>query len=315
MTIAHPRIALTLGDPAGVGPELAAKILCSPGITEQCEIVVVGDPGLLQRAFDLIGKKSKTRIETIALSDALPSKAQRGAYLFEALKEGVEQCLSGQADGIVTAPISKAALHAAGHKFPGHTEILGSLCNTNPVMMLTGGGLRVVPLTTHCALTEVFRLLTIDRVISISTSVHNGLVRDFGIDSPRICLTGLNPHAGESGLFGTEEIDVLNPAAGKLRENGIDITDAIPADTAAYRAYGGEFDVVVCPTHDQALIPIKLIAFSKCVNVTLNLPIVRTSPGHGTAFDIAWKGTADESSMAEAMQLAIKLVLNRKKKR
>lgn len=310
-----PQIALTLGDPAGIGPELAARILCSAEFAGQCEFVVVGDPDLLERAFTLIGQHCKTKIEPIQLPDTNLTEAQRGAYLYEALKKGVEKCLSGVADGIVTAPISKAALQAAGHRFPGHTELLGSFCKAKPVMMLAVEGLRVVPITTHCALSEVPKLLTFDRVLSTCFAVHEALVRDFGIETPRICLTGLNPHAGEGGLFGTEEIDVLNPAAEKLRKKGIDITDALPADTAAYRARQGEFDLVVCPTHDQALIPVKLIGFTKCVNVTLNLPIVRTSPGHGTAYDIAWKGKANVQSMTEAVQLAIKLALNRKKKR
>ncbi len=315
MNESKPTLIVTLGDPAGIGPEVTATALCEPEIQQACRIIIAGDPDLLDRACNLKGKWGRVEFEPIDRVPEAPSLEERGAYLYAALKKGVEFCLEGKADGLVTAPISKAALAAAGHNYPGHTEALGELCDASPVMMLVGGPLRVVPLTTHCPLRDVPDRLTGQTVYDTCLAVARALVRDFGIETPRLALAGLNPHAGEGGLFGNEESDILNPAVEKLMEKGVDISGAIPADTAFYRAAQGEFDAVMAPTHDQALIPVKLMAFESTVNVTLNLPIVRTSPGHGTAEDIAWQGKANPASMIEAMKLAVLLAKNRKQTR
>lgn len=309
-----PKILFTLGDPAGIGPEVSAKVLCDDEIMDQCQIVIVGDPDLAEMAFDLVGLKRDVSFEKLKVGDKNPTPSQRGRYQFEVLKRAIEMTLAGEADAVVTAPISKDALYAAGLDFPGHTEILGKFCHCRPVMMLMGGPLRVVPLTTHCALKQVPELLDKKEVYDISLAVYRGLQKDFGIKEPRLLLTGLNPHAGEGGLFGTEEIEILSPAVDALLKEGVNIKGPVPADTAFYKAAMGDFDVVIAPTHDQALIPLKLLAFAEAVNVTLNLPIVRVSPGHGTALDIAWTGTANPSSMKAATRTAIEIVNNRKKK-
>ncbi|MCZ7586403.1 MAG: 4-hydroxythreonine-4-phosphate dehydrogenase PdxA [Deltaproteobacteria bacterium] len=216
----------------------------------------------------------------------------------------MELSAAGTADGIVTAPISKAALAAAGSPFPGHTEMLSDFTATHPpVMMLAGPDLRVVPLTIHVAIAEVPALLTRELVEVQLGIVHRGLRRFFGIEKPRIALCGLNPHAGEEGMFGQEEIEVLGPAIAALRKRGVDARGPFPADTVFRRAVAGEFDAVAAPTHDQALIPIKLLHFDKAVNVTLGLPLVRTSPDHGTAPDIAGQGVASPASMIAAIRL------------
>jgi 4-hydroxythreonine-4-phosphate dehydrogenase len=307
-----PHILFTLGDPAGIGPEVAVKALCDASVRDRSRITVVGDPELLDRAMTLCG--CSVDVETVFSRTAgkSPSAADRGKYLFESLKLAVQMCLDGKAEAVVTAPISKAALHAGGFCYPGHTEILGELTGAKPVMMLVGGQLRVVPMTTHCALSEVPALLTRQLVYDTALAVHRSLVRDFALAAPKIAVTGLNPHAGEGGLFGNEEQQIINPAVQSLKEQGIDVTGALPADTAFYFANQGKFDAVIAPTHDQALIPLKLVAFAEGVNVTLNLPIVRTSPGHGTAEDIAWKNQADPTSMIHAARTAIRIAQNRK---
>ena len=308
-----PRLLITLGDPAGGGPEVVARVLVDPALRDRCRATVVGDRKLLERALDLIGKRAEVDVDPIGPLGDQPDLADRGRYLHHAILRGLTQCLDGQADALVTAPISKAALQAASCPHPGHTELLGELCNAQPVMMLIGGPLRVVPLTTHCALREVPDRLNLEKVAQVGRIVDRSLRYDFGKNSPKIALAGLNPHAGEGGMFGTEEIDILSPAVRRLRQQRLDITGPLPADTVFYRAAQGEFDAVIAPTHDQALIPVKLLAFTTCVNITLNLPIVRTSPGHGTAEDVAWTGRADESGMRAAIETAIAMADQRRK--
>jgi 4-hydroxythreonine-4-phosphate dehydrogenase len=233
----------------------------------------------------------------------------RGRIQYQCVRMAVEMAQKGRVDGIVTGPISKAALAAAGIDFPGHTEILASLTAAHtPVMMLAGQKLRVVPLIVHCALSEVPGLLTRRLVEAQLKIVHRDLGRFFGVRKPRIALCGLNPHAGEGGLFGREEVDVLGPAVAALRKEGVNVSGPHSADTVFLRAARGEFDVVAAPTHDQALIPFKLLHFDEGVNITLGLPIIRTSPGHGTAPDIAWKGVASPTGMIAAIRTAAKMV-------
>ena len=306
-----PRLAITLGDPAGIGPEIVARALCEPGWDALCSFSLIGEARLFDRACDLIGQSLDVRIVPVSSLPDKPSLAQRGAYQYQAIAAGVNACLSGETDALVTGPISKDALNAAGYAYPGHTEILGELCDADPVMMLVGGPLRVIPLTTHLALRDVPDRLETDSVVRIGQAVDRALQADFGLAAPRLALTGLNPHAGEGGLFGTEEIEVLSPAVAHLQQRGVNIIGPIPADTAFYRASIGEFDAVLAPTHDQALIPVKLLAFDRCVNVTLNLPIVRVSPGHGTAPQIAWTGQAGATGMRQALLCAIEIANHR----
>jgi 4-hydroxythreonine-4-phosphate dehydrogenase len=236
------------------------------------------------------------------------SPASRGEMEMQCVRLAVAMAQKGDVDAIVTAPISKETMAATGSSFPGHTEFLAYLTRTHPpVMMLAGPKLRVVALTTHCALSEAPGRLTRELIEVQVSIVHRDLGRYFGLKSPRIALCGLNPHAGEGGLFGREEIEVMEPAAASLRELGIDVRGPFPADTVFLRAVRGEFDVVCAPTHDQALIPLKLLHFDEGVNVTLGLPIIRTSPDHGTAFDIAWKGVASPTSMIAAIHMAAEM--------
>ena len=222
----------------------------------------------------------------------------------------VRAAITGEIDAIVTAPISKESIHLAGSAYPGHTEMLRDLTGSeNAVMMFDGGAFRVVLVTIHCALSEVPRMITRESVFSVIHIANTSMKRQFGLASPRIAVCGLNPHAGEAGAFGSEEIDSIIPAVEKAKNLGISVDGPLPADTLFYQANKGRWDVVVAMYHDQGLIPFKMLAFDKGVNVTLGLPIIRTSPDHGTAFDIAWQNKADPESMAEAIKLAAKLAL------
>jgi 4-hydroxythreonine-4-phosphate dehydrogenase len=313
MTEFKPRILITLGDPKGIGPEVIAKALGDPTVAARARFELVGNEALFERACELTGTEARfAKISKIDLPEG-PSAEQRGKYVYDALCSAVEICLQGQADGLVTGPLEKAALWDAGHCVPGHTEILGRLCDAAPVMMLAGGPLRVVPLTTHVALREVPDQLSCELVYDIALTVARSLKLDFGLDDPKLALTGLNPHAGEGGCYGNEEKTILEPAAEKLKAQGVRIDGPLPADTAFYKAAQGEYDAVLSPTHDQALIPVKLLAFRSCVNITCGLPIVRTSPGHGTAFDIAWQGVADAGAMIAAIETAVLIAQKRRK--
>ncbi len=308
-------LIFTLGDPAGIGPEITAGVIADKEISRLCEITVVGAPALLEKAFSLIGKKSEVKFEIVEVEGGDLTAKKRGQYQFSCLKKAIELSLKNRSKGLVTAPISKDALAAANINFPGHTEILGDMCGSNPVMMLAGGPLKVAPLTTHCALRKVPDLLSQNKVEQVCSIVNEGLKSDFGVRSPRLLLTALNPHGGEGGLFGDEEIKILAPAVKNLKSQGLDITGPAPADTAFYKAAKGLFDVVIAPTHDQALIPLKLLAFDNAVNVTLNLPIVRVSPGHGAALDIAWRGKANMAGMKAAALTALKIMENRERRK
>lgn len=223
------------------------------------------------------------------------------------IKKAVELALNRQVDGIVTAPISKEALKMVGVKWPGHTEMLADLTRTKDyAMMLAGGPLKVILVTIHTALRNVPDLITRQRVLK-TIRLAKKACDMLKIRNPRIAVAGLNPHAGEAGIFGDEEKKKIVPAMAKARKEGIPVSGPYPPDTIFHKAYKGEVDIIVCMYHDQGLIPLKMIAFDKGVNVTIGLPFVRTSPDHGTAYDIAWKGIADPSSMIEAIKLAAKL--------
>jgi 4-hydroxythreonine-4-phosphate dehydrogenase len=284
----RPRLAITMGDPAGIGPEIARKAAVDPRVLAVCEPVLYGPADL--SAF---------------VPGQLSAGAGRAAY--DAVVSAVRDALAGRVAGVVTAPLNKEALALAGLPWHGHTELLADLTGSASVaMMFYADALRVVLATIHVPLKDVPHRLTraeLDRVIRLTA---RELPR-FGFARPRLALTGLNPHAGEGGVLGAEEHDVHEPVVAGCRADGLDVTGPLPADTAFVRAARGEFDAVVACYHDQGLIPVKLLAFGKAVNVTLGLPIIRTSVDHGTAFDIAGRGTADHGSLVEAIRLAARL--------
>lgn len=284
---------MTVGDPAGIGPEISIKAAADPRVTAVCEPCLYGPhtPGAL--TFYGQGKVS----------------AEAGRAAFDAIARAVEDALRGEVDAIATAPVNKEAFALAGLPWKGHTDLLAYLTQTPRVaMMFYSDALRVVLATIHVPIVDVPALLTPDLVDFIIDITARELPR-FGYARPRLAVAGLNPHAGEHGVIGAEDDDVLRPAIERARARGIDITGPWPADTVFGRAARGEFDAAIACYHDQGLIPVKLLAFGRAVNVTLGLPIVRTSVDHGTAFDIAGKGIADPSSLVEAILLAAKLVI------
>jgi 4-hydroxythreonine-4-phosphate dehydrogenase len=309
-----PRLALTVGDPAGIGPEIVLKALADPSRPE-AEIVVYGPRIALEdraRRFGLAAPEAGgARVVDVGLDAEVPLgrvSPQAGRAAAEAVLRAASDARAGRIDALVTAPLNKESLRAAGHPWPGHTEMLAAAAGTPDVAMLfVGGGLRVVLLTIHCALRSVPDALTQAEVVRVVRLLHRELPR-FGAASRRIAVCGLNPHAGEMGLFGREEIEVLAPAIASLRGMGIEASGPHPADSLFVRAQRGEFDAVVANYHDQGLIPVKLAGFGHAVNVTLGLPFVRTSVDHGTGFDIVADGRADASSLVEAMRLAVRLV-------
>ena len=288
---ARPRIGVTCGDPAGIGPEIARKAAADPAVASICEIVFYGPSD----------DKETTRFPRGRVSAA----AGRAAY--DAIVSATTDALAGRLDAIATAPVNKEAFAAAGLPWRGHTDLLGHLTESPRVaMMFYAESLRVILATVHIPLAQVSAALTRDVVEGTIDLSARELPR-FGIRSPRLALAGLNPHAGEHGVMGHEDDDVLAPAVAAMRSRGVAVDGPFPADTIFVRAMRGEFDAVIACYHDQGLIPIKLVAFGQAVNVTLGLPIVRTSVDHGTAFDIAGKGIADPSSMIEAIKLAVRL--------
>ena len=243
--------------------------------------------------------------------------SSNAAGIIEAIERGVADTLSGAAGAIVTGPIAKKPLYDAGFAFPGHTEFLSAICEREkgeafpPVMMLVGGGLRVALATIHVPLLDVPQHLTPSHLRQVTQITCAALKQDFGLNAPRIALTGLNPHAGENGTIGTEERDIINPLARTLRSEGMDVTDARSADTVFAEMLDGRFDAVIAMTHDQGLIPVKTLDFWGGVNTTLGLPIIRTSPDHGTAYDAARDGTAKPDSLIAAIRLASEMAANR----
>lgn len=291
LTTVRPRVALTVGDPAGVGPEIAARAAGDPRVLEVCEPVLYGP----------CTPEDMSRYEPGRLSAA----AGRAAY--EAIVEAVADARAGRVAAMATAPVNKEAFALAGLPWKGHTDLLAHLCAVERVaMMFHSRRLSVVLATVHIPLAEVPRAITTDGLAGVIRLAANALPR-FGVPSPRLAVAALNPHAGEHGLMGTEDDDVLRPGVERCRAEGIDVSGPFPADTVFVRAARGGFDAVVACYHDQGLIPMKLLAFGEAVNVTLGLPIVRTSVDHGTAFDIAGRGLADASSMIEAVLLAARL--------
>jgi 4-hydroxythreonine-4-phosphate dehydrogenase len=313
-----PRLALTAGDPAGIGPEIVLRALSSEG-RKKADVSVYGPADALAeraRRFALAWPVAGVRIVDIgpaaevALGRPSPGGGRAAAA---AVLAAARDAMAGRVDALVTAPLNKESLAAAGHPWPGHTEMLAEAAGCADVAMLfVGGGLRVALVTIHRSLRSVPDAVRADEVLRVVRLVHRELPA-LGAATRRIALCGLNPHAGEGGLFGREEIDVLSPAVGRLRAEGIDVTGPLPADSLFVRASHGEFDAVVALYHDQGLIPVKLLSFGQAVNVTLGLPFVRTSVDHGTGFDIVGSGTADAGSLLAAMDLAATLVANRRR--
>ena len=324
MTQAPRPIALTCGEPAGIGPEVAVAARIAVGST--VPFFWIGDPRHLpaKARFEVIEAPSDA---LIVGPDVLPvlahpfsspatpgiAQADHAADVIAVIARAVELVTQGQASAICTAPIHKKALKdGAGFAFPGHTEYLAALAGVERVvMMLACPDLRVVPVTIHIALADVPKALTAAALEDNIRITHAGLIRDFGLTAPRIAVAGLNPHAGEGGAMGAEEIELIIPVLDRLRAEGMQISGPLPADTMFHAAARARYDVAVCMYHDQALIPIKTIDFAGGVNLTLGLPFIRTSPDHGTAFDIAGQGIADATSLIAALQMAQNMVTAR----
>jgi len=299
-----------MGDPAGIGPEIAVQALSRTEVLSLCRPVLYGDPGILERAAAVVGSDAK--IEVLPLSSLSPEEVPFGTLteagsraMADYIRAAATDVLAGRADAVVTCPITKEGLKAAGVPHPGHTEFLAEVCGgADVVMMLAGDRLRVALVTIHVALRRALELLS-RPVIERTIRITNDFFRKYmGAAAPRIAVAGLNPHAGEGGLFGREEIEMIAPSVESCRKGGIDARGPYPPDTVFRRAYQGEFDVVVAMTHDHGLIPLKLVHFEDGVNVTMGLPIVRTSVDHGTAYDIAGKGKANPASLVAALRMA-----------
>ncbi|MDO9607343.1 MAG: 4-hydroxythreonine-4-phosphate dehydrogenase PdxA [Brevundimonas sp.] len=324
-------LVLTLGEPAGVGPEIVAAAWNALK-TEPLAFAVIGDADLL-RAQGVLVVEINTPADAVqpfgralpVIHRPLPVPVEVGRpdpanapAVADGIEEAVSFVLSGEASGLVTAPIAKAPMYASGFRFPGHTEFIAELTadapypgTRGPVMMLAAKDLRACLVTIHVALDQVAELITADRVARTARVVHESLKRDFAIARPRLAMAALNPHAGEGGALGLEEIEILRPVAAQLRAEGIDITDPRPADTLFHDEARATYDAAICMYHDQALIPVKTLDFWGGVNVSLGLPIIRTSPDHGTGFDIAGQGIARADSLIAAIRLASEMAAAR----
>jgi 4-hydroxythreonine-4-phosphate dehydrogenase len=330
----RPLIAVTMGDPAGIGPEILLKALNREEIYRVSKPLVLGDVDLLKSVSKKIGPLSFHEIaapnevtgrpgvvevipvSTLNKDSCVPGEPTRdgGKAMVEYILKAVELTTGGQVSAMVTCPINKGLMHLAGYTFEGHTELLAHLTHSaDYVMMLAGEHLRVALVTTHCALRDVAQSLTKDLIVKTVRITSQALEEYFAISRPRVAVAGLNPHAGESGLFGREDIEIVQPAVEEAQKKGFTIEGPLPADTVFYHAYKGRFDAVVALYHDQGLIPLKLLHFTDAVNITLGLPIVRTSVDHGTAYDIAGKGIADPSSLVAAIKMAARIAGTRRK--
>lgn len=332
----RPIVAITMGDPAGIGPEIAVKALSEESVHKCCRPLVVGDLDVLERARKLVGKPLRLHgvadltqaqfappvvdvldLHNVDWGRVRPGTvgAEAGRAATEYVIKATELALRGQVQAIATAPLNKEAIRLGGYDFIGHTEILAELTGTpRCTTMLASGPLRVVHVTRHLPLREVAAHITTERVLETIEITAEGL-RAWGMERPRLGVAALNPHGGDGGLIGDEEITAIGPAVQAAQEQGIDARGPFPADSIFVRALRGEFDAVVAMYHDQGHIPIKVYGFEESVTVTLGLPIVRTSVDHGTAFDIAWRGVADPRSMVEAIRLAAQLSAGRSERR
>ena len=325
-------LALTMGEPAGIAGEIVVKVWHAPDGRPIPRFAVIGDPDWLRAEAHRI--KSHSHVVEVSSLDEAAARFHEGVPVLplrlatraapgkpdgrnaQAVIAAIEMAVSlarrGEASGVVTNPIHKATLYDAGFTFPGHTEYLASLCGgATPVMMLAIEGLRVVPVTVHLSLAQAVRALSSEAIVAAAAITHQALIKDFGIASPRLAVAALNPHAGENGAMGDEEKTVIAPALAQLRARGIDAVGPLPADTLFHAGARKRFDAAICMYHDQALIPLKTLDFAGGVNVTLGLPIVRTSPDHGTAFDIAGQDRADPTSLLAALRMAERIAMQR----
>jgi 4-hydroxythreonine-4-phosphate dehydrogenase len=328
----RPLLAITIGDPAGVGPEIVLKALARPTIHERCRALVIGDARILQRAaamtepsasprrFEIVrrlpdAQYDHDRITVLDLANASPADCPIGQVTAASGRASVEYvfaacdlALQHEVDAMVTSPINKAAMNLGGHAYAGHTELLAERTKAGNVsMLLVGPSLRVVHVSTHVALEDAIGRVTRQRVTEVIDLAAQAC-RALGIDAPRIAVAGLNPHAGEGGLFGNQEARAIVPAIEEARARGLTVSDPQPPDTVFLRAVRGAYDIVVAMYHDQGHIPMKLLAFDEGVNVSIGLPIIRTSVDHGTAFDIAGTGLARDESLVAAIDVALQMV-------
>ena len=310
-------IGITMGDPGGIGPEVILKALTSPEIRAAANYVVIGSEKVLSNISDraLTDNISVLDLDNFTVNNATIHKPlpESGKASVEYILKGLDLTLNGKMDALVTAPISKEAIKLAGFDYAGHTELLKEKTAVeNVVMFMIGKGLRVAFVTTHLAVNEIAGSINQENVFSTIQITATGLKTFFGIDQPKIAVCGLNPHCGDGDRFGTEERDIIIPAIERAQKMGIDCHGPLSADTVFNKALNGEFDIVVVQFHDQGAIPIKMHAFDSGVNITLGIPVIRTSPTHGTAFDIAGKGIADPGSMKEAIKTAVMMAETRK---
>ncbi|MFH1156448.1 MAG: 4-hydroxythreonine-4-phosphate dehydrogenase PdxA [Pseudomonadota bacterium] len=321
-----PIIGITMGDPVGIGPEIIVSALADPGLFNQCRPLVIGDATVMKKAMDL--KQSRmvlnqaaspeTGIYSHGIMDLYPTSdlkdlpltpgiptPETGRAMLSYITTAVDLALEGRISGMATCPITKTAMKMAGSPFHGHTELIAHRTGTADFsMMLAGDRLKVVLVTIHIPVSQVSRSLSVEAVLKTIRITGISLQKRFGILRPRIAVAGLNPHAGESSMFGTEEETIIRPAMELASREGFDVSGPYPPDTLFFHAAKGTWDAVVCMYHDQGLIPFKMIHFSDGVNTTLGLPIIRTSVDHGTAYDIAWQGIADHSSLVQAIRMA-----------
>jgi 4-hydroxythreonine-4-phosphate dehydrogenase len=333
--VPKPILAVTLGDAAGSGPELIAKALGEADVQAVCRPVVIGDAAVMRAACAIVKAKAEVRairnpaevshqlgtIDVVDLNNVDVARLTRGRVspetgraAYEAIKRAVELTQAGETHAVVTSAINKAALHAAGFHYDGHTELLAELCGKPPVtMMLVAGNLRVCHVSTHVALSEAIRRVKPERILQVVQLAHEG-VRNLGIRQPHIAVAGLNPHAGEGGLFGREEIEVIAPAVEEANRRGFRVSGPHAGDTVFFRTLQGEFDCAIAMYHDQGHVAAKMLGIWQGVNVTLGLPIIRTSVEHGTDFANAGKGTGDPRSLVQALKLAAAMARNRVEK-
>ncbi|WP_404421149.1 4-hydroxythreonine-4-phosphate dehydrogenase PdxA [Thalassospira australica] len=327
-------IAMTIGEPGGIGPELAIKAWHARTEQNLPTFCVVSPKSIIDKIVDVLGLKTPVKAiddinqATLFFDNALPvleisgnadgaklgmASSTTASIVIDSITKAVELTRSGKASAVVTNPIQKSALYQAGFKHPGHTEFLAELAGSGsvPVMMLANSQLRVVPMTIHIALAEVPKHLTETMIKQLVRITAQALQRDFGLPKPRLAIAGLNPHAGEDGSMGSEEITIMRPAIKALQEEGFDVIGPLPADTMFHAEARAHYDVALCPYHDQALIPVKTLDFHGGVNVTLGLPFIRTSPDHGTALDIAGKGIARPDSLIAAIRMAADMARKR----
>jgi len=315
-----------MGDPVGIGPEILVKALSNPKIYTLCKPLIIGDSHIIKQALKLLkftnhihiindpdqGKYDFNTLDIMDIStihtdcsQLLAPTVETGAAMQDYIIKGIDLALTQRISGIVTCPITKTALKLAGSQFHGHTELLAHRTKAKEyAMMLTGKKLKVILVTIHIPLSQVVADLTQENIIKKIKLTNTSLINRFNIRTPRIAVAGLNPHAGEESMFGTEEENIIAPAVMHAKKRGINVKGPLPPDTVFYQAVMGRYDAVVCMYHDQGLIPFKLTHFKDGVNTTLGLPIIRTSVDHGTAYDIAWKGIADHSSLTEAIKMA-----------